>query len=189
MLGDIKRDTKDREDPIIDEQTTNIRVQVLNTVNICLAKQNAPSTIVSYEAILNKEVGYAQDKMDTVLLPLVTEEKFLALFGLLKLNNPDLKWSRVQALKAALKKWHSRRDLECVFDRWTPIMRALWTGLSRSARHAAKGEDPIQACAAVAAPVIASFEGDGSAGSCCSCGLRDIVCCCYVCACYHAFAE
>ena len=144
VLGDIKWDTKDREDSIIDEQTTNIRAQVLNTVNICLAKQNAPSTIVSYEAILNKEVGYAQDKMDTVLLPLVTEEKFLALFGFLKLNNPDLKWSRVQALKAALKKWHSRRDLECVFDRWTPIMQALWTGLSRSARHAAKGKDPIE---------------------------------------------
>jgi hypothetical protein len=143
-LGTIQWDTKEKEDSLVDEQTTNIRNQVLNTVNSCLARQNAPSTISSYEAILNKEVGYAQDKMNTILLPLVTEEKFLALFGFLKLNNPDLKWSRVQALKSALKKWHSRNALECVFDKWTPIMQALWTGLSRSAKHSVRGKDPIE---------------------------------------------
>jgi hypothetical protein len=142
-MGSIQWDPKEKDTPV-DEQTTDIRNEVLNTVNSCLAKQNAPSTICSYEAVLNKEVGYAQTKLDTILLPLVTEEKFLALFGFLKTNYPDLKWSRVQALKSALKKWHSRHDLECVFEKWTPMMQALWTGLSRSAKHSVHGKDPIE---------------------------------------------
>jgi hypothetical protein len=50
VLGDIHWDTKDKEDSLIDEQTTIIRAQVLNTVNNCLAKQNTPSTILCYEA-------------------------------------------------------------------------------------------------------------------------------------------
>ena len=128
----------------IDEETKMVRRQVLQSVNECLTKQNAPSTILSYESILNKEVGEAQNLLDTILLPLDSEQKFLALFGFLKANSTELKWSRVQALKSALVKFHDRNNSYCIFSDWTPRMQAMWTGLSRSSAHASKGKDPIE---------------------------------------------
>ena len=84
------------------------RKLVLATANECLAKQNAASTIATYESLLNSLVGDAQRQLQTTLLPLDTNEKFLSLFSFLKAKDPDLKWSRVQSLKSALVKYHAR---------------------------------------------------------------------------------
>ena len=65
-----------------------------------------------------------------------------------------VKWTRIQALKSAIKKWHSRYHEACIFDEWTPVMQALWTGLSRSAIHSSQGTDPIDF------PEVMSFVTD-----------------------------
>ena len=143
QVADMKWDVGGDKVPIEDE-TALLRKQVLLTVNDCLTRQNAPSTIAAYESILNKEVGEAQVKLNTTLLPLDTEEKFLSLFGYLKVSNPELKWSRVRSLKSALVKYHIRNDVDCIFNNWTPLMQALWTGMSRSSVHTAKGKEPIE---------------------------------------------
>ena len=65
------------------------------------------------------------------------------MFGFLKNNSPELKWSRVKALKSALTKWHARNGEFCIFESWTAVMRALWTGISRSAFHSSQGKGPI----------------------------------------------
>ena len=142
-INSMKWDDTAYEDFPVDSETAAVRSQVLDTVNSCLAKQNAPSTIITYEALLKKEVGEAEAQLDAKFLPLNSQEKFVSLFGFLKLRNPDIKWSRVQALKSAIKKWHSRHHEACIFDEWTPVMQALWTGLSRSAIHASSGKEPI----------------------------------------------
>ena len=143
LINSLEWDPPGAEFPA-DQETTEVRTKVMQTLNDCLTKQNAASTICTYEAILNKEVGEAQRQLDMLLLPLDSESKFLALSGFVKLNSPDLKWSRVQALKSALKKYHSRQNESCVFDHWTPVMQALWTGLSRSAKHSTQGKEPIE---------------------------------------------
>ena len=134
---------KEGEEEAVDKVTNELRGHVMNTINTCLSKQNAPSTINSYESILNKEVGEAQVRLNVRLLPLDNEDKFLTLFGFLRHSSPDLKSSRVQALKSALMKWHARNGEFCIFESWTAVMRALWTGLSRSASHASQGKEPI----------------------------------------------
>ena len=119
------------------------RQLVLASANECLAKQNAASTISSYESLRNSLVGDAQRQLETTLLPLDSDERFLSLFSFLKAKDPDLKWSRVQSLKTALVKYHARVSMPCVFDNWNPLMRAFWTGLSRQCSHSSCGKEPI----------------------------------------------
>ena len=59
-------------------------------------------------------------------------------------------------MKSAIKKWHSRYHEACIFDEWTPVMQALWTGLSRSAIHSSQGKDPIDL------PEVMSFLTDSA---------------------------
>tara|TARA_B100000780_G_C21093677_1_gene440898 strand:+ start:153 stop:1682 length:1530 start_codon:yes stop_codon:yes gene_type:complete len=144
------------EMPISDE-TTTARESVLSTINECLAKQNTPATIANYESIMNIEVGNAEKSLDTTLLPLDSEVRFLSLFGFMRFNNPNLKWSRVRALKSALMKYHTRNKLNSVLDVWTPQMSAMWAGLSRMASHEQNGKDPIDFAA------LMSYLGDSEA--------------------------
>ena len=60
-------DDGDFEDP--EKSTIELRSQVLAAANECMAKQNAPTTISSYESVLNSVVMGAQTKLQTSLLP------------------------------------------------------------------------------------------------------------------------
>ena len=94
--------------PVGAEESQN-RSQLLETINLCLSKQNSESTINSYEAIIKQEVGGIQVAFDIFLLPLDSEDKFLALFGWMYSINSEIKWSRIRSLKSVLIEHHVRR--------------------------------------------------------------------------------
>ena len=119
------------------------RSDAIEAINTCLSSQNAPSTIKTYESLVNQEVGPAQLALDTVLLPLNSEDRFLALFGWIYKNNQEIKWSRVRALKAALTKYHTQHAFTTILSAWTPKMAAMWKGLSRLTSHEVNGKEPI----------------------------------------------
>ena len=119
------------------------RSAAIEAINTCLSNQNAPTTINTYESLVNQEVVPAQLALDSVLLPLNSEDRFLALFGWMYKNNPEVKWGRVRALKAALVNYHTQHALSSILASWTPKMAALWKGLSRLASHEVSGKDPI----------------------------------------------
>ena len=125
------------------EEVQAERQQTMKAVNLCLRKENAESTIKAYESLIAQEVGQAQQALDTLLLPLDVEDKFLALFGWILKNNAEIKWSRIRSLRSALMKYHVRRGEPCILDEWSPKMAALWAGLSKTAKHDGKGKDPI----------------------------------------------
>ena len=125
------------------EKILEERQQTTNVVDLCLSKECADSTIKTYESLIAQEVGQAEQALDTLLLPLDTEDKFLALFGWILKNNADIKWSRVRSLRSALIKYHARRGQPSILTEWSPKMTALWAGLSKSAKHDSKGKDPI----------------------------------------------
>ncbi len=128
----------------VDEEVANKTKAVLEFVNSCLGNQNTKTTILTYETLIRKEVMPAEVQLETTLLPLDSEDKFLTLFGWLLANNPDIRWSRVRALKTALVKHHSRNNLPCILESWSPKMSALWAGLSRAASHEIRGKEPIE---------------------------------------------
>ena len=130
-------------DEALDPTIAITRERVRATANQCLSRQNAVSTMATYDSLLNSMVGEAQKRLQTSLLPLDTEDKFISLFGFIKSNEAELKWTRVKSPKSALIKYHTRSALPCIFDQWTPLMGAFWTGLSKSCLHTACGKEPL----------------------------------------------
>ena len=119
------------------------RDEVKEKINQVLSMQNTSSTLRTYESLLKKEVGLAEDELQTSLLPLDSEQKFLALFGWLLTNEPLIKWTRVKALKAALTKYHSLNKQPCILGDWTQPMSAMWAGMSKMAVHSSSGKVAI----------------------------------------------
>ena len=64
-------------------------------VNECLRADLAPSTLTSYNSALQNDLALAEKKLQLKLLPMHSEELFLAAFGsLLETHGRDLHWSR-----------------------------------------------------------------------------------------------
>ena len=125
------------------DSVDDIKEAVRQQVQACLSKDLAPSTMSSYQAVLNSTVKAAERDLDTRLLPLDEESKFLQLFGYMRVQDQTLHWSRVRTLRAAVQKWHATNAQPCVLDAWTPQMRAFWSGLSKSCVHTGPGKQPI----------------------------------------------
>ena len=121
----------------------NKREDVLAQVNSLLGDENSTSTLRSYESLLRTEVRGAEDDLQVSLIPLDSEAKFLTLFGWVATNNPNLKWSRVKALKAALSKYHKLKSMPTILGQWSSPMAALWKGLSKQASHDSSGKTPV----------------------------------------------
>ena len=121
-----------------------IASMVAAQVASCLTQDLAPSTLSVYQSTLNSVVGAAEAQLGTSFLPLGHEDKCMQLFGFLKASSSGtLTWSRVRVLKAALLQWHARHAQACVFDSWTPRLRAFWKGLAKQCSHSSTGKEPV----------------------------------------------
>ena len=126
------------------ELTGDHRTAAAAAVNECLRADLAPSTLSTYNSALQNDLALAEDKLHMKLLPMHSEELFLAAFGsLLETHGRDLHWSRVKSLKAAVALWHRRNNEACIFDCWTERMRGFWNGLAKRCRHAQVGKEPV----------------------------------------------
>ena len=109
---------------------------VLEQVHLCLGQSLASSTMSLYQAVLSKSIQAAEAALHTKFLPLATEDDCVQLFGHLKVQDGSaLHWAKVRTLKAAICQWHARHSLASPFDKWTPRLRAFWTGLAKLCLH------------------------------------------------------
>ena len=128
----------------IDEEVTDAHRTAAAAVNDCLRVDLAPSTLNTYNSVLQHDLALAEHKLNLKLLPMPSEDLFLAAFGsLLETHGRDLHWSRVKSLKAAIALWHRRNNEACIFDCWTERMRGFWNGLAKRCRHAQVGKEPV----------------------------------------------
>ena len=124
---------------------TSAREQVRVLVDSCLNTDVKPKTVDRYQGVIQATFVPAEGELSMRLLPMDSEDKFLALFGHLRLRRgAELRWSYVRLVKAAILKWRRRSNEACVLDEWSDAMRLFWAGFKRQCNHAGMGKAPVE---------------------------------------------
>ena len=58
-------------------------------------------------------------------------------------HDGDLRWAKVRTVRAAVLKWHERRQLTSILQDWTPRVRAVCSGFKKQRKHAGNGKEPV----------------------------------------------
>ena len=107
----------------------SLHAEVQAQISACLQGEPASSTMTTYQACLLRFVPAAEAALHIELLPMDSDTKLFQLFGFVKhVQGDTLNWATCRTLRAAVKKWHHRRDLTCPFDEWTHQAAAFCAG-------------------------------------------------------------
>ena len=148
------------------------RAAIAAAANDCLTSARAPATLRTYNSLLDSVIPSAEASLGLRLLPLDSDQKFIALFSHLLVTASSgpgptnsagarsVRWSYVRSVRAAITSWHSSRDLPSVLDVWTPRMLDFWVGLKRRAIHHVTNKLPLS----IASVKSILLKGDATRG-------------------------